>query len=81
MLSTEHQEAFKQAILELQDNRKGGRVRGKDGMKKYGFNPSLNTVYNTLKRVDLVWITGRSIHPKASIEPQEAFKKTSEKKS
>jgi len=85
MLSPEHQEAFKQAVLELQDNRKGGRIRGKDIMelmrKKYGINPCLNTVYNTLKRVDLVWITGRSIHPKANVEAQEAFKKTPEKKS
>jgi len=31
-----------------------------------------------LKRADLVWITGRSIHPKADAEAQEAFKKTSE---
>jgi len=48
--------------------------------EKYGINPSLNTVYSTLKRVDLVWITGRSIHPKGDIEAQETFKKTSEKK-
>jgi transposase len=44
---------------------------------KYGIDPSLATVYNTLKRADLVWITGRSIHPKADLEAQEAFKKTS----
>jgi transposase len=47
---------------------------------KYGIDPSLRTVYDTLKRADLVWITGRSIHPKADLEAQEAFKKTSEKK-
>ena len=33
MLPTEHQEAFKQAVLELQEDRKGGRIRGKDIME------------------------------------------------
>lgn len=84
MLSYEEEAAFKQAVLELQDNRKGGRVRGKDIMelmkKKYGIDPCLNTVYNTLKRVGLVWITGRSVHPKVDVEAQESFKKTSKKK-
>jgi hypothetical protein len=45
---------------------------------KYGIDPTLKTVYNTLKRANLVSITGRSIHPKADLEAQEAFKKTSE---
>ena len=83
-LAAEHRAAFKQAVLELQQNRTGGRIRGKDVLelmkKKYGVEPCLNTVYNILKKVDLVWITGRSIHPKADPEAQEAFKKTSEKK-
>jgi transposase len=46
---------------------------------KFGIEPSKSSVYNALKRVDLVWITGRSIHPEADKEAQEAFKKTSEK--
>lgn len=83
-LSPDCEVAFKQAVLELQRNRTGGRVRGKDVLelmqKKYGVDPSLSTVYNTLKRVDLVWITGRSIHPEADLEAQEAFKKTLKKK-
>lgn len=84
-LPSEHRSAFRQAVLELQENRTGGRIKGKDILElmreKYGINPSLRTVYDTLKRVDLVWITGRSIHPKADLEAQEAFKKTSERKS
>lgn len=83
-LPPEHQAAFRQAVLELQENRTGGRVKGSDILElmrtKYGIDPSLNTVYNTLKRVDLVWITGRSVHPKADLAAQEAFKKTSETK-
>ena len=80
-LPPEHEVAFRESVLELQKNRAGGRVRGNDVLdlmkKNYGVEPSLSTVYNTLKRVDLVWITGRSIHPKADINEQEAFKKTS----
>lgn len=81
-LSPEHHIAFRKAVLELQEGRKGGRIKGRDILElmktKYGINPSLRTVYDTLKRAELVWITGRSIHPKADLEMQEAFKKTSE---
>lgn len=82
LMSSEHREAFRQAVLELQEKRTGGRIRGKDILElmqtQYGINPSLSTVYSTLKRADLVWITGRSIHPEADLGAQEAFKKTSE---
>ena len=84
-LSVEQRSAFRQAVLELQENRKGGRIRGSDILElmktKFGVEPSLRTVYDTLKQAELVWITGRSIHPKADLEAQEAFKKTSEIKS
>lgn len=84
LILPEYQTAFRQAVLELQEKRAGGRIRGRDVLelmhKKYGIDPSLKTVYNTLKRADLVWITGRSIHPKADLEAQETFKKTSETK-
>lgn len=81
-LSEEHRMAFRQAVLELQKNRVGGRIRGSDVLElmrtKYGVDPSLRTVYDTLKRAELVWITGRSVHPKADVEAQGTFKKTSE---
>ncbi len=83
-LSPEDLAAFKQSVLELQQQRSGGRIRGSDVLalmkEKYNVEPTLSTVYNTLKRADLVWITGRSIHPQADIEAQEDFKKNSEKK-
>jgi transposase len=82
-LSPEESESFKLAVLELQATRKGGRIRGKDILElmkdKFGIDPSKSTVYGTLKRVDLVWITGRSIHPEADVEAQESFKKTLKK--
>jgi transposase len=82
-LPIDQHEIFKQTVLELQHNRKGGRIRGEDVLKlmkeKFGVNCSIDTVYRTLSRVNLVWITGRSMHPKANLEDQEAFKKTSKK--
>ncbi|WP_316356806.1 helix-turn-helix domain-containing protein [Candidatus Neptunichlamydia sp. REUL1] len=84
LIPRENQAAFRQAVLELQEKKVGGRIKGKDILElmktKYGVDPSLKTVYNTLKRADLVWISGRSIHPKADLEAQETFKKTSQKK-
>lgn len=84
-LNLEKEKAFKLDVLELQKDRIGGRVKGRDILKlmnkKYGLQPSLATVYNILKRVNLSWITGRSIHPKADLKAQEAFKKTSKKAS
>ena len=83
-LASEDHHAFRQAVLELQEKRIGGRVRGKYVLElmrtEYGLNLTLKTVYNTLTRSDLVWITGRSVHPKADLEVQKAFKKTSQKK-
>jgi transposase len=82
-LAAEQQEAFKNAVLELQKNRQGGRIKGGDVLAlmktKFGIEPSLRSVYDTLKRADLVWITGRSQHPDADLEAQETFKKTSKK--
>jgi transposase len=73
-------EDFKQSVLELQKNRPGGRIRGKDIAdlirSKYGVSPSKSSVYETLKKAGLVWITGRSRHPKEDKEAQKAFKKT-----
>ncbi len=74
-------EELKKEILEMQKERSGGRIRGKDVAalikKKYGVSPSKSSVYETLKKMGLVWITGRSIHPKADKDAQENFKKTS----
>lgn len=71
---------LKEAILELQKSRKGGRIRGKDVaeliQKKYNIIPCKTSVYDTLKKAGLVWITARSIHPKTTEATQGEFKKT-----
>ena len=82
-LPAEQRAAFREAVLKLGADRTGGRIRGKDIVelleKQFNITSSLRTVYDTLKRVDLVWITGRSQHPSSDLEAQEAFKKTSKK--
>jgi len=83
-LPPHEQDAFRQAVLELQKNNPGGRIRGIDVLElmkeRYGIEPTLNTVYNTLKRANLVWVTGRLIHPKADAEAQKKLKKNSASK-
>jgi len=83
-LPKDQHQVFKEAVLELQNHRPGGRIKGLDVMKlmqeKLGIKCSLDTVYRALARVDLVWISARSKHPKTDPIAQETFKKTSEKK-
>ena len=83
-LPKDQHQVFKESVLELQKGRSGGRIKGRDVMKlmeeKLGIKCSLDTVYRALARVDLVWISARSKHPKADPLAQETFKKTSEKK-
>lgn len=80
----EDYESFRNAVLNLQSERTGGRVRAKDVSslieERYGITPSKTSVYETLKRIGLVWITSRSQHPKADQEAQETFKKSLSKK-
>lgn len=82
-LPLSEEEAFRKAVLELQDKKKGGRIKGTDVLRlmeeKFSVRCSLQSAYNTLHRVDLVWISGRSKHPKGDFQAQEAFKKTSNK--
>lgn len=81
-LPLEQQDAFRKAVIKLREERQGGRIRGQDIAelleKQFNIHCSIRSVYDTLKRVDLVWITGRSVHPKADLQRQEDFKKTSD---
>jgi transposase len=74
------QEAFQAAVEALQEERGGGRVKGGDILKmakeKFGAEYTLSGLYKLLSRMKIVWITGRSIHPKGDEAAQEDFKKT-----
>lgn len=66
-------------IQALQNERKGGRVKGLDIIemieKKYNVTYSLNGVYTLLHRIGMSWVSARSKHPRSKTEEQELFKK------
>ena len=71
--------AFREAVLELQKGRLGGRVKGQDVLdmmkNKFGIICTKRSAYNHLKRAKLVWVSSRSQHPHADLLKQEEFKK------
>ena len=79
-ISTDVSEEFSKEVISLQENRNGGRVIGEDIVnlvkEKYDVQYSVSGIYKVLSRMGLSWVSGRSIHPKANLEAQEAFKKT-----
>jgi transposase len=78
-LPRSQEEAFRQAVEQLQAQRGGGRVRGEDIRQllaeQFGVVYRLNGVYDLLKRLDMAWITARSVSPHANAARQAAFKK------
>ena len=67
-------------IIQLQEDRDGGRIIGQDIVsmikEKYNESYSVSGVYKLLKRMDMSWVSGRSIHTKPDLEVRETFKKT-----
>lgn len=72
-------EAFRNAVLDLQKGRPGGRIKGQDVLdmmkSKFGVTCTKRSAYNHLKRANLVWVSARSQHPNADPLKQEEFKK------
>lgn len=79
-LPTAQEALFKDAVIDLQAQRSGGRITGHDVRalleEQFQVSCCLNSVYNLLARLGLVWITVRSKHPKQSQASQDTFKKT-----
>ena len=80
-MNKDHQEEFKKAVLNLQDQKEGGRITGRDVkemMKKdFDIECANSTMYKIMHKVGLSWISGRTRHPKQDLEAQKTFKKTS----
>ena len=78
-LAKEERKKIREEIIQLQESREGGRITGQDIVdflkENYDVKFHINSIYRFLKQLDLVWITGRSVHPKANLEEQENFKK------
>ena len=72
------EENFKIFLDKLQESRKGGRVIAQDIqyllIDKFNCNYSISGVYTLLDRLNIVWISGRSKHPKHSQEVTDQFK-------
>lgn len=70
-----------ESVISLQESKCGGRIIGKDiiGLikERYDIEYSLSGIYKMLSRINMSWVSGRSIHPKGNIDAQESFKKTS----
>jgi transposase len=79
-LPKEREEEFKDELDKLHEEKNGGRVMVEDIRKllleKFDCNYSRRGVYTLLDRLNIVWITGRSKHPKHSEEAIENFKST-----
>jgi transposase len=73
------EEAFRQAVEQLQRQRGGGRVRGEDIrqllQQQFATAYSLNGVYHLLKRLNMTWVSARAVSPQANPVAQAAFKK------
>ena len=78
-ISMSESEAFRNAVLDLQKGRSGGRIKGQDVLdmmkSKFGVTCTKRSAYNHLKRANLVWVSARSQHPNADPLKQEEFKK------
>jgi transposase len=79
MLTPDQEASLKDEVVKLQEARLGGRITGKDINQHienlWGIHFAKGSIYTVLKRLDLVWITGRSRHPKSDPKAQEVFKK------
>lgn len=77
-LPKKDEDAFKDAIDQLHEEKNGGRVTIEDIqtllVNQFDCNYSRSGVYTLLDRIGIVWISGRSKHPKHSQEAIENFK-------
>ncbi len=72
------EEKFKEELDHLHDSKNGGRITAFDIqgllLKKFNCSYSLSGVYALLDRLNIVWISGRSKHPKISQDVIDQFK-------
>lgn len=79
-LPKEREEEFKDALDELHESKNGGRVTVSDIQElladDFDCNYTRSGVYTLLDRINIVWISGRSKHPRHSQEVIDNFKET-----
>lgn len=79
-LTKEQEQKLVQEIIEMQDNRDGGRITGPEIAAhiklEYGVTYKGNSIYDLLERLGLTWVSSRSKHPKSDPVAQKNFKQT-----
>jgi transposase len=79
-LPKEKEEEFKDSLDNLHESKNGGRVTVSDIQKlladDFDCRYTRSGIYTLLDRINIVWISGRSKHPKHSEEAIEDFKET-----
>ena len=77
-LEQDQEDLFKKKLSELQDEKQGGRITAEDiqVLLASEFNScySISGIYTLLDRLNIVWISARSKHPKNSQDAIEQFK-------
>lgn len=77
-LEEKYEENFKGSLKNLQEEKGGGRIIAEDIQEllanEFNCCYTLSGVYTLLDRLNIVWISGRSKHPKHSQEAIEQFK-------
>lgn len=79
-LPPEQEDSFKISLDQLQEEKGGGRITVDDIRnllaEKFDCNYSRQGVYTLLDRINIVWISGRSKHPRHSQDVIDNFKET-----
>ncbi len=79
-LPVEEEDLFRAKLDSTQDERTGGSVTARDIQQilenDFDCNYSISGVYALLDRLNIVWITGRSVHPECNPDAIEEFKKS-----
>jgi transposase len=78
-IKTNKKAEFNQYVIQLQEERDGGRIIGEDIVsmveEKYSESYSVSGIYKLLKRMNMSWVSARSIHTKTNPGAQEALKR------
>lgn len=79
-LTKEEEAELVSLIIQIQDDRNGGRITGKEigSIIKNKFNVEYKKsgLYDLLERLGLSWVSSRSKHPKSDPKQQKSFKQT-----
>ncbi len=79
-LTEDEEKKLVSLILQLQDDRSGGRITGKEIneliKKEFKVEFKKSGLYDLLERIGMSWVSSRSKHPKSNPKQQENFKKT-----